>query len=175
MVRRIPKILIDKERCINCYTCEVACKQEHNLPVGPRWITVQTIGPKRVGDTLRMDFMPILCMHCAEPACLNACPEKAIYKREDGIVLINEDACTGCKLCMDACPVGAMQYFEDKGKACKCTYCVGRIDAGKIPACVNSCPTHAMKFGDANEVALGMRQKAAERFILEASYTHGSK
>lgn len=166
-----PRITVDRGRCIACYTCEVACKQEHNLPVGPRWITVETVGPRMVGQGLRMDFVPMLCMHCAEPACMNACPQNAIFKREDGIVLVDDDACTGCRLCIDACPMGAMQYLAEKGVASKCTYCVERIDAGKLPSCVLNCPTHALRFGDINEGAGIMRRKRAERLAREASYT----
>ncbi len=164
------RISIDKERCIGCFACEVACKQEYRLPVGPRLIQVVTSGPKMVGRRLRMDFVPMVCTQCGDPACLNACPEDAIYKREDGIVLIDEDACTGCKLCIDACPLGAMQYLPEKSIAVKCTYCAARIDTGKLPSCVLCCPTHALRFGDVNEGASITRKRRAERIVREASY-----
>ena len=89
-------LLVDIDLCYGCLACEVACKQEHDLPVGPCWISVQTIGPQKVDGKLKMFFYPMHCMHCSEPACLKACPEDAITKRADGIVLITEDKCTGC-------------------------------------------------------------------------------
>ena len=71
-------IFIDLEYCIGCRACEVACKQENDIPVGIKWINVIKVGPKMVGDKLRMDFVPMRCRHCAKAPCIDACPEKAI-------------------------------------------------------------------------------------------------
>ncbi len=98
---------------------------------------------------------PRSCLHCEEPACVTVCPTGASYKRaEDGIVLVDEDKCIGCKLCSWACPYGAREYSEVEGVMKKCTLCIDRIynehldEAERQPACVQACPTRARHFGD---------------------------
>jgi len=80
------------------------------------------------------------------------CPVDAITKREDGIVLIDEELCTGCKDCIEACPLGVMQFDEEKGLAEKCDLCVERIERGLQPACVAACPSHCIYFGDISRI-----------------------
>lgn len=98
---------------------------------------------------------PRSCLHCETPACVTVCPTGASYKRaEDGIVLVDEDKCIGCKLCSWACPYGAREYSEVEGVMKKCTLCVDRIynaqldPVDRVPACVQACPTKARHFGD---------------------------
>jgi len=117
-----------------------------------------------------MKFMPMPCMHCQMPACLKVCPTGATYQRADGIVLIDEKKCIGCRACMLACPYESRNflwdiktYFEgnqptpfetikqigfEKGTVVKCDFCISRITAGKKPACVETCPAQARHFGD---------------------------
>ena len=102
-------LLLDVDLCVGCFACEVACKQEHNLPVGRRWIRVVKEDPKKVGGKLFMHFVPVHCRHCGKPPCIDVCPVGAISKRSDGIVLSNEKLCIGCKISMEACPFGARQ------------------------------------------------------------------
>ena len=143
-------LLFDADECIGCFACEVACKQEHDLPAGENWIRISKLGPTRVGGKLRMRFAAARCRHCGKPACLEACPAGAIAKRSDGIVLFDESLCTGCKACLEACPFGAPQYNAEKRIARACNLCVKRIDRGLRPSCVHHCPTRALYFGDAN-------------------------
>ena len=103
-------IVARRELCLGCQACEIACKQEHDIPVGPRWMRAITVGPEEVGGKLRLSFHHIRCMHCSEPPCIDACPVDAISKRIDGIVLINEELCIGCDACIEACPFGAPQF-----------------------------------------------------------------
>ena len=145
-------LFIDYEYCTGCYACEVACKQEHNLPVGPRWIKVYSDGPREIEGKLQLRYMVTHCMHCRRPSCKDACPVGAISKRDDGIVLIDGELCIGCKDCIEACPLGVMQFDEEGGVAQKCDLCVGRLDAGLAPACVAACPSHCIYFGDIIEV-----------------------
>ncbi len=150
---------IDLSKCIGCHACAVACKAENNtypqtsplivrngraLAVNWRWVIYKENGtypnPTRV-------FITSACNHCEEPACLKSCPVGAISKREsDGIVLIDQDKCIGCKYCVWACPYGAPQFNENTKKVEKCTFCVHRIDAGLPPACVTTCPGKALNF-----------------------------
>ena len=158
-------ILVDLDYCIGCRACEMACKQENNIPVGIKWINVVKVGPRMVGNRLRMDFVPMRCRHCAKPACMDACPEKAIARRSDGIVLIDQKACTGCMACAQACPFGAVQLNPKTQVAEKCTLCVNRVDAGLEPACVHTCPSKCMYFGDINELMRLTQTKRAERMV----------
>jgi Fe-S-cluster-containing dehydrogenase component len=113
---------------------------------------------------------PRSCLHCAQPACVTVCPTGASYKRaEDGIVLVNEDICIGCKLCSWACPYGAREYDYDVGVMKKCTLCVDRIynenlpEADRVPACVATCPVGARHFGDLGDPDSAISQLVADR------------
>ena len=145
-------LIVNTADCIGCSACVVACKQAHNLPVGPRWIKVNLEAPSIIDGKRQIRYAVTHCMHCSHPACLEACPVQAITKRQDGIVLIDEELCTGCKACIDACPLGAMQFEEEKNVAQKCNLCVESIDMGLKPACVNACPSHCIHFGDIAQV-----------------------
>lgn len=153
-------LTIDHASCWGCRTCEVACKQEMRVPVGIRLISVLEDGPKRVGDRLDFAFHVRVCRHCDDPPCAEACPEEAIYRREDGIVVLDEEACTGCRLCVEACPYEAIAFDEERGRAQKCNLCHHRVDHGLIPACAdNVCLAHCIRFGDPEEIA---RKRAGE-------------
>ena len=107
------------------------------------------------GANGRTVHFPKSCLHCEQPACVTVCPTGASFKRaEDGIVLVNEDICIGCKLCSWACPYGAREFDEDVGVMKKCTLCIDRIyndkleEVDRVPACVSTCPVGARHFGD---------------------------
>jgi len=130
-------LIIDKKDCMGCHACEVACKQEHHLGVGPR--LVQVI--EKISE-----YIPIYCHHCAKPPCKEACPVDAILRNEQGIVLINNDLCIGCRDCVQACPFGAMQFDDNREVALKCDLCVDRLAENKEPACVSVCPTGCIRY-----------------------------
>ena len=111
-------LMFHRKDCMGCHACEVACKQEHELGVGPRLVRVFERAP---------DFFPIYCHHCANAPCKESCPVDAISKSEQGLVLIDDDLCIGCKECMEACPFGAMQFDDDRETAAKCDLCVERL------------------------------------------------
>jgi Fe-S-cluster-containing dehydrogenase component len=136
--------------CVGCQAFEVACKQEHDLPVGPRWIRVLQAGPKEASGKLVMRFIAVCCMHCGGPVCAEACPVGAISRDISGRVFIHSDLCIGCKECAEACPRGAPQMNPQTNIMEICTLCDHRTDLGLKPACVEACPCGALYFGDMN-------------------------
>ena len=161
-------LAIDLERCIGCHTCTIACKLENGIEEGS-WIKVRTIGgphpdtPSGEHPELSMHFLPVLCMHCAQPPCLDACPLQAISRRGDGIVLIDESKCDGCQACLPACPYGALMYDAERNVARKCTLCAHRVDEGLEPFCVVCCETEAMYFGDLQDPDSPVSRIVAQR------------
>jgi len=145
-------LIVNTEDCTGCTTCEVACKQEHNLPVGPRWIRVTTENPREIAGKLQLRYTVSHCIHCSQPLCKDACPVNAITKRDDGVVLITEELCNGCKDCIEACPLEVVQFNDEKQVAQHCDLCLNRLARGLSPACVAACPGLCMYFGDINEV-----------------------
>ena len=148
----------DQSRCIGCYTCIVACKDWHDVPAGPAsWRRVITV-EKGKYPKIFVAFLSLSCMHCAEPACIPACPMDAISKRkEDGIVVVDTETCLGdegCgKFCRDSCPYGAPQFdAEDGAKMQMCNLCMDRWTDGKKPICVEACPTRALDAGPLDEL-----------------------
>lgn len=139
-------LLIDIDQCVRCYACEIACKQENDLPVGPRWLQIMTIEPRKVLGDLRLDFVPLPCLHCDDPPCAYFCPAGAIRKRDDGIVLIDGDSCNRCQLCINGCPYGRIYWNEETGTVGKCNLCVDRIDSQLEPSCVQHCIGGALQF-----------------------------
>jgi Fe-S-cluster-containing dehydrogenase component len=171
-------LVIDLDICVGCHACAVHCK-EWNSPLSdldpygaePDGVWLNRVHSFEVGEgeSGRMVHFPRSCLHCAEPACVTVCPTGASYKRaEDGIVLVDESLCIGCKLCSWACPYGAREFDVDAGVMKKCTLCVDRIynealtPAQRVPACVSTCPASARHFGD-----LGDPQSSVSRLVAE--------
>ena len=141
------KLVINEEACWGCRTCEVACKQELALPVGIQLIKVVEDGPREVDGKLEFLFRVQVCQHCEDAPCVQACPEEAIKRRADGIVVLEQDKCMGCKLCVEECPYEAIAFDEERGVAQKCNLCVERVDRGLLPACAdNVCLAHCINF-----------------------------
>ncbi len=185
-------MVIDLHLCVGCYACTLACKTENQTPPG---IWYAPVFEKEVGkypNTKRL-FLPALCNQCEDAPCLKACPTGAITRRDDGIVLVDEDVCCGTRACVTACPYGAMHFYEDKGgeygeqltpldaltrekytsgTAQKCTFCAHRVDQGLEPACVEACPTNCRIFGDLDDPESApsklIRQRNAEQPRPEA-------
>lgn len=144
-------MVIDLQRCVGCDGCTVACKQEHDLPVGMTWNPVLTAGPIGTFPELSACYVHKPCMHCTDAPCVDACPTGAMIKRADGIVYVEKSDCNGCTLCVDACPYDSVTMNTATGLAEKCTFCVHRVEKGLQPACVVSCVGKAMFFGDASD------------------------
>lgn len=191
-------MVIDRQKCVGCGACSVACKSENNVPDGIRW-------SDKISETsgtfpnVRFDYTPTLCNHCEDAPCVRGCPTQAMHKAEGGITMHDPDKCIGCKACMMNCPYGVISYnwtdpFKDwRGKTAliegcttapdevapkvggdvipyynperdatldgirprgvveKCTFCDHRIKVGKLPRCVDACPSDARVFGDLDD------------------------
>lgn len=181
-------LVIDLDICVGCHACATSCKEWNaagiagpltdEKPYGkePSGVWFNRVHSYEVAEdaasaqpAMTLHF-PRSCLHCDTPACVTVCPTGASYKRaEDGIVLVDEDKCIGCKLCSWACPYGAREYSPVEGVMKKCTLCVDRIyntnlpEQDRQPACVQACPTRARHFGDLGDPASTVSQLVAER------------
>ena len=152
----------DMAKCVGCHTCQIACKDEHcgndwtpyakpQPETGQFWRKVEE---KVLGSApkARLSYVPThMCNHCDNSACLASCPQKAISKRPDGLVLIDPAKCNGCELCVGACPYGNIWFNTQLKLAQKCTGCAHLLDRGwpiKEPRCVDACVAGALKFGE---------------------------
>ena len=181
-------LVIDLDTCVGCHACATSCKEwnaggiagpltdENAYGKDPSGVWFNRVhsyeleadaATRQPAQTLHF---PRSCLHCETPACVTVCPTGASYKRaEDGIVLVDEDKCIGCKLCSWACPYGAREYSEVEGVMKKCTLCVDRIyndkleEADRQPACVQACPTKARHFGDLGDPTSKVSLLVADR------------
>lgn len=164
--RRKWVMVIDLSRCDGCGACTEACTGMHLVPFGQEWIKVYKM---RDNEAAGAYWFPRPCMQCDRPPCVSVCPVNATFKREDGIVFIDQDRCIGCRYCMAACPYSArffnwsepldsskpnqpydmeMNLPHRKGVVEKCLFCPGLLRQGQIPACASACPMGAIYVGD---------------------------
>ena len=141
-------MLVDTRRCIACQACTMACAMENATPEGAFRTVVATYAVTTAKGATGLSVVPRLCNHCEKPLCVEVCPVGATFKREDGAVLVDGDRCVGCAYCVQACPYDARFVNHETGKADKCTFCSHRVEAGLLPACVETCVGGARIFGD---------------------------
>ncbi len=151
---------IDQRTCIGCHACTVACKTEHEIPLGQFRTWVKYVDSGTFPDS-RRDFGVMRCNHCTDAPCIKICPTNALFKRKDGIVDFDNTACIGCKSCMQACPYDAIYIDEETHTAAKCNFCAHRVDEGLEPACVVVCPTHSIWVGDLDDDTSGISRLIA--------------
>jgi anaerobic dimethyl sulfoxide reductase subunit B len=146
---------IDVSRCTGCQACVIACKEWHDIPVGPvKWLRVFQWEKGSYPD-IDLRVLPVMCFHCENPLCVRACPNQAISKEEKyGAVLVNPEKCTGERKCWMACPYGVPQFESDaRGlKMSKCNMCIDRLEEGDKPICVLSCSLRALEFGPLDDL-----------------------
>ena len=165
---------IDIEKCIGCGMCAKSCKSENNVPKEPfyfrSWVeqyTIKNDGEINVvspnggidgfvqtvadADIFKTFFVPKMCNHCAKSPCTQVCPVGATFESPEGIALVDEKYCIGCRYCIQACPYGCRYLHPETHVVDKCTLCYHRITKGLNPACVEVCPTHARIYGDLND------------------------
>ena len=158
-------MVIDVRKCIGCHACTVACKSEFGVPLGENrsWVEYTEKG---VYPNVGRSFLPRLCNHCSEPPCVSVCPTNATYRREqDGIVVIDDGLCIGCKYCIQACPYNARFLNPVTGFADKCDFCIHRVSQGVDPACVNTCVGGARVFGDLSDPDSSVSQLIARNRV----------
>lgn len=147
---------INSAKCTGCKTCQVSCKDEKDTNIGIKYRRVYEYG----GGNWQQNnglwqnntfayYLSIACNHCAEPTCVQGCPTGAMHKRqEDGLVVVDQDVCVGCRYCEMRCPYGAPQFDPQKRVMSKCDGCYERVSQGLKPVCVDSCPQRALEFDD---------------------------
>jgi anaerobic dimethyl sulfoxide reductase subunit B (iron-sulfur subunit) len=145
----------DADACSGCKTCQIACKDKNDLSLGIVWRRVYEVTGgdwEKQGSAWKNNIfaynVSLACNHCEKPVCKDSCPTKAISKREDGIVWIDDSKCMGCRYCEWVCPYGAPQFNPEIGLMTKCNMCFDYVDEGKNPSCVDACPMRAMDFGE---------------------------
>lgn len=165
--------VIDVSRCIGCGNCVRACKRENSVPERffRTWVERYIIkrdgvyvdspsggleGFERINEELRHEAInaltvPKMCNHCHNPPCVQVCPVGATLKSPEGFVLVDRKYCLGCAYCVQACPYAARFINPVEKKSDKCSWCIHRVKAGKLPACVTVCPQKARIFGDLND------------------------
>lgn len=161
----------DEFSCWGCKSCEAACRLENKPPNGIKLLEIIEDGPRIVDGKPFFTYRARVCRHCDDPPCVEVCPVNAITKREDGIVILNSDECSGCGSCAEACPYDAVSIDNETGVAYKCNLCSFRVDNGLYPACAdNICLAHCVYFGDKGQIEKMIAEKPwLKRRIEQAS------
>jgi len=160
------RIRVRIERCMGCHTCELACAIAHS---SSKDIESLVVSGEKPGYRIHVEAygprsIPLNCQHCEEPACVLACPTGAVHRKAPGKpVLFDKERCIGCGMCVQACPFGVITMSSEGQGILKCDLCIERLAQGKEPACVSSCPTHALVFEEDKESARSKRQLVAEK------------
>jgi anaerobic dimethyl sulfoxide reductase subunit B len=173
---------LDATACTRCKTCQIACKDKNDTPLGILWRRVFQYGG---GSWVKQDdvmvpnnvysyAISIACMHCEDPICVEVCPTGASIKRDDGVVYIDQDVCIGCRYCEWACPYGARYFNDASGAMTKCDFCRDLLAQGKNPACVDACNMRCLKFGELSELREKYGDVAAIEPLPDADLTHPS-
>ena len=154
-------MVIDVSRCVGCFCCFAACKDEHWDNDYPPYAAAQPrfgqfwINPiKKERGTypcIKVAYVPNLCVHCDNAPCIEAARNGAVYKRPDGIVIIDPKKAVGQQQIVESCPYKVIFWNEEKKLPQKCTLCAHRLKEGKLPRCVMSCPSEALKFGNLDD------------------------
>lgn len=174
-------IKYDSSKCTACKGCQVACKQwnqlsaplvaneyeftksfQSPLDLSPNtWLIINfSEVDKEIG--IEWNFMRNSCFHCTEAACEQACPVGAITHKDNGAVVIDEEKCIGCRYCVASCPFSVPRWDQARNKTFKCWQCFDRTSAERAPACVSTCPTGALEFGDRADMLAAARERVAE-------------
>jgi Fe-S-cluster-containing dehydrogenase component len=157
-------LVIDLDRCIGCRgACQVACKTEHQIALGPSRSKLYTMGPEGEYPHLNMYFIPVMCQECENPSCVKVCPTGARYKSDDdGVIRVDRTVCIGCEACVTACPYDANIMNRELRVSDKCDICAELREKGEEPVCVKNCAGAAIYHGDVNDPESIVNKKMAE-------------
>lgn len=158
--------LVHIEKCLGCRSCEFACKNEHGQKDSFRR-NIHSFSDDSENAGQHFHHFSMSCNHCANPACMTACPEMAIKKKANGVVVIDGVKCTGCSLCVTACPFDAISINMFTRKADKCDMCYDRQMQGESTVCVSSCPVNAIEVIDLNDPTNDRYDKAVYGFDMK--------
>lgn len=158
----------DMAKCIGCHTCQIACKDKNALEVGT---TFRHVDSYETGSfpAVKLYHVSRSCNHCANPACVANCPTGAMYKAEDGSVQHNDEECIGCQSCVNSCPYEVPQYIEEANVVHKCDMCTALTARGEQPACVASCQTRALEWGNYDELLAAHPEAVRDIAVLPSS------
>ncbi len=172
----------DASACMGCKACQIACKDQYDLPPGVMWRRVLEYGggdwveegDQMVPEQVFSTFVSIACNHCEQPICMRVCPTTAIRKGEDGLVQIDPNLCIGCRYCEWSCPYGAPHFREDLGVMTKCTFCEDLLKNGERPACVDACVHRCLDFGEKSDLEARYGDLNAIEPLPKGEITHPS-
>lgn len=139
---------IDLTTCVACDACVLACKMENKVPDGHARTWTEEVLTEDA-DGLKLELFSNRCQHCKSAPCVSVCPTQASFVK-DGIVMVDNDLCVGCRQCISGCPYGA-RYLAPGNTVDKCTFCEHRLGTDRQPACVEVCPTSSLVFGDLSD------------------------
>ncbi|MGB9762787.1 MAG: 4Fe-4S dicluster domain-containing protein [Minisyncoccia bacterium] len=164
----LKKVFIEMERCVGCKSCEIACQVEHSQSKDIYQAIFELPKPRRFDTVLKFqEFNASLrCAHCEDAPCVNVCPTGALTHDEDThLVVYDTTKCIGCWQCAMVCPFGAIYPNYETLTATKCDGCINRVKNGKIPACVEACPTNALIYADVDEMEQYKREHVVKELI----------
>jgi len=160
-------IFVDLEKCVGCKACELACSVAHSLLKNLFEAAFEILKPKtRIFVEYHSGPFVVWCRHCEDALCLDSCPYEAMIKNEFGVVTVLEEKCIACGFCATACPFGAIMIDKGRKIAVKCDLCTERLRNAKIPACVEACPTKAIRYVKYNKIAKEIRERVFEKRSL---------
>ncbi|QOJ78858.1 4Fe-4S dicluster domain-containing protein [Infirmifilum lucidum] len=181
-------MVIDLNKCIGCGACVMACiaenRREQALKAVSEGLKALENFKKRTYITTHiagtypnvgMYYLHMICQHCENPPCVSVCPTGASYQTKEGVVLVDKSKCIGCEYCVQACPYGARFWDSYIRSIDKCTFCIHRVSAGELPACVSTCPTGARMFGDLDNPASEVSRVVATGSAVAFKKEEGTK
>lgn len=155
-------MLIDSNRCVNCYACRATCQLNHSLLPAESFIKFEH-KEEGVFPSVKIRTAPRQCAHCADAPCARVCPTGATYVTDDGTVQVDDSKCIGCGYCTTVCPYDARIRREETGVISKCSLCHDRLERGEQPLCSGICPVGARVFGDLDDPESELNREIALR------------
>lgn len=159
-------IVVDSSKCISCHSCEIACAVEHSQSKNLFQAIAEHPRPQKrvIVESCGQSNLPLQCRHCEDAPCVRICPTGALVKQGvEGPVLLHDHLCIGCKWCVLACPFGVIMAAPDDRVMIKCDLCRERAESGRLPACVEACPTGALQLASTAQLA-GVKRR---EFLVE--------